>query len=487
MKEAHIFLAVLASVVVVTASAKCESAAILLEKAIYAEETEGDLKKAMGLYEQIVKDDRANRPHVAQALYRLGVCHAKKGQEAKARELFQDLIARFPKQKAMVVATRGQLAKLAPPAGALKLNPAPWQDGEVMRLAIKMTSGAEIGTLIYFVGKATLDGRDLCRVESNRVGTVGDARQYTRVDADMDTFAPVFARTNSTPMGDIRAVYRDGEVEITPGAQPARKVKLSGITYDNEQALFLIRRLPLAKGYSASFPICAILGGGSLLTCKIKVTGTEKLSVPAGQFDCNKVILQCYVGEIKALEHTLWFSADESQCLVKYDAGAALMLLTDLDVRRPNVADPVEDEEYGYSFHLPEGWFAYRNPRSDGDRVTTSLLARGGDIWGRLMIAKKPTEGRSPRQIAEADAKSQKAMFKEYAIRAESWSAPELSGLPTARYVADYKDKGRGRAEYRTYLVGGSVVYSFVFRTDRTAFGEQKELLDSIVSSFRGE
>ena len=104
--------AVIVAVAIVAAPTWCQSAATLLEKGIFAEETEGDLEKAMGIYEQIAKNDRASRPHVAQALYRLGICRLKKGQEAEARETFEDLIARFPEQKAILGAAREQLTKL---------------------------------------------------------------------------------------------------------------------------------------------------------------------------------------------------------------------------------------------------------------------------------------------------------------------------------------------------------------------------------------
>ena len=51
------------------------STAELLEKAIFTEETVGDLKAAIKIYEQIVAEAEANRSHVAQARYRLGMCH----------------------------------------------------------------------------------------------------------------------------------------------------------------------------------------------------------------------------------------------------------------------------------------------------------------------------------------------------------------------------------------------------------------------------
>jgi hypothetical protein len=46
---------------------------VLLEKAIYAEETLGNLNEAIGIYQQITAAAESNRATAAQALYRLGM------------------------------------------------------------------------------------------------------------------------------------------------------------------------------------------------------------------------------------------------------------------------------------------------------------------------------------------------------------------------------------------------------------------------------
>lgn len=61
-----------------------ESASVLLQKGIFAEETEGNLDAAIKIYEQIAAEAAANRAVAAQALYRLAVCCQKKGSKAEA-------------------------------------------------------------------------------------------------------------------------------------------------------------------------------------------------------------------------------------------------------------------------------------------------------------------------------------------------------------------------------------------------------------------
>ena len=96
-----------------TASAKARSPRVLLQKAIYAEETEGDLDKAIELYQQTI--DRADQVQriAAQATYQLGMCYLKKGEKKKAVEYF-GLVSNYPTQKAIVAKAKQRLKELKP-------------------------------------------------------------------------------------------------------------------------------------------------------------------------------------------------------------------------------------------------------------------------------------------------------------------------------------------------------------------------------------
>ena len=83
-----------------------------MRKGIYQEETVGDLDAAIKIYQGIVADEKANRPHVAQAKFRLGMCHVKKGEKEKAVGMFEGLVKEFPGQAKLVELARGRLAAL---------------------------------------------------------------------------------------------------------------------------------------------------------------------------------------------------------------------------------------------------------------------------------------------------------------------------------------------------------------------------------------
>ena len=79
-----------------TYGAHAASAAELLEKGIYTEETRGELKAAILIYQQIADDPGADRSLMAQAQLRLGLCQLKLGNKPRAISALERLTQEFP-------------------------------------------------------------------------------------------------------------------------------------------------------------------------------------------------------------------------------------------------------------------------------------------------------------------------------------------------------------------------------------------------------
>jgi len=92
--------------------ALAKSAGVMLQEGLYAEEIEGDLDAAIKIYQQIIADPSANRSHVAQALYRQGMCYMKKKDEQQAKAVFQKLVQQYGDQKNLVEKVKPLLADL---------------------------------------------------------------------------------------------------------------------------------------------------------------------------------------------------------------------------------------------------------------------------------------------------------------------------------------------------------------------------------------
>jgi len=110
------------------ASGQTSTAAELLQKGIYLEETTGDLDGAIHVYKQVAKMTEESRSNAAQAEFRMGVCLQKKGHPAEALSTFQNLIRDYPEQVDLVARARQLLPVEAKPPDAIPNPCQPLED-----------------------------------------------------------------------------------------------------------------------------------------------------------------------------------------------------------------------------------------------------------------------------------------------------------------------------------------------------------------------
>ena len=84
----------------------------LLEKAMFTEETLGDLDAAIEIYQELLARAQTERSYVAQAQFRLGLCYLKKGKQDEAVAALQKLVANFPRQDQLVTQARARLSAI---------------------------------------------------------------------------------------------------------------------------------------------------------------------------------------------------------------------------------------------------------------------------------------------------------------------------------------------------------------------------------------
>jgi len=172
----------------------------MLEKGIYTEETVGNLDGAIEIYQKIITDDKADRPYVAQAHYRLGMCYLKKGDQAKAHEAFRKILTTFPDQEAIVAEARKKLAA---------------QEAQAKSIAVTMHDGTPTLSLekVWFVRAGLLVLR---------------LKFYAHLPSGM---APEFDRPEDNPWGlgrdDIPSVVA-GQVLLDEWPQ-VRRVAMGGM------------------------------------------------------------------------------------------------------------------------------------------------------------------------------------------------------------------------------------------------------------------
>ena len=86
-----------------------QTAGELFEKALYLEEAQGDLEKAIDLYKKILKDFPGNREISAKATLHMGFCYEKLGLK-QAQEAYQQVVDEFPEQKEAVKLAQEKLS-----------------------------------------------------------------------------------------------------------------------------------------------------------------------------------------------------------------------------------------------------------------------------------------------------------------------------------------------------------------------------------------
>jgi hypothetical protein len=459
------------------AQAATASPSELLERGIYSEETRGDVDAALKLYQQVVAEAKAGQAVAAQATYRLGICYYKKKNYREANAAFQKLLHDYPDQKDLIALANDYLA------GAMPLMPAPWVDGEEQQLDIKFPSGFKLGTACYRVNAGEANGQKIWRLSSR---LFAGTQQASRVEVEAESFKPLHCWWKISLIGQVEVTYLPGQAELkTAGKDEVKKVDLTGVVFDNEEAAQLLRRLPLAPDYQTTLRIFTGLGGGSTIPLGIKVAAQEKVEVPAGTFDCYKV-------ELSPVNQTFWCSTDAHHYLVKFEAGGVIAELAQVTQRK--LGEPVryQDPAFGFSLAAPADWVFFRADVPDGkdkakvvvldpEAVATSVVNVGSrkDLWPE---AQKSLRTWADKEIADGEGSK---LLKELTIRPDSWKDRTVAGKPGLSLIGDFVEGKEKKVGYAVFTFGNTNAATFVLFASTKDFEAFLPKFEAIVDSYK--
>jgi hypothetical protein len=463
-------LGVLVAIAVLSCAVRAdESPSTLLEKAIYTEETVGDLDAAAKLYEKAVAEAKQVEAVAAKAQYRLGLCLLKQGKKKQAIAALKELVQRYPDQKELVAAARKHL----PAAPGLQLRPPMWGDGESLQYRIQLAGGLEIGAIFYSAERATLNGKKIWRFRS-RTSAAGQ-QVASRVDADLETLMPINSSWTIGGMSNTKCQYERGKVvvkTIVAGAEKARTIEIDPAPYDNEEGLFVFRCLPMAEKYSQTVPIFASIAAGGI-DIGFQVQGKEAVEVPAGKFNCLKVALT-------PVNQTFWFSDDEHRYPVKMEANSVLIPLVKIERLKPGEVRKYSDADVGLD--LPEGWDVYRH--KEGTSLLTPDINWDITIKATELSELSAEEKASPRAWAERRLPDEAKRLKDLKVRTKWDTEKTTSGQPAACYVADFAGaKGPAMAQYVICVFGKTKAVALTASCPRDGFDNLTKAIKSVVDS----
>jgi hypothetical protein len=443
----------------------------MLEKGIYTEETKGDIDGAIAIFQQIADEAKTTRTLAAQALLRLGQCYLKKNRTSDANATFEKLIREYPTEKELVAAAKKHLP------GELALGPVCWVDGERQTLNLTLANGADIGVLEIRGDLVEVTGRKVWRV-GRRMS--GGGENVSSVDVDPETFHPLTSFWKHTMLGEVTATFKPGEVHLQRAdKKEPTTLPIDRLVYDNEQCFHLFRMLPLAEGYKNTVPVITTIMGGAVIPIGIEVPVKETLEVPAGKFDCYKVVLN--IGQ------TLWFSADAHRYLVKFEGGGVTGQLTSVAQRKAGGAVQFHDDALGVSFHTPADWVIYKATKGQpGKQVLIRTFDPNGDSTdGGLRLI--PTDAltaemrKSARSWAESDLKKSTDMK----LRADSWQNHNIGGRLGVSYIADAIENDKPVVQWLCYVLGTKTSEFFVIAAPPEKFDALRAEFETVITSYR--
>jgi tetratricopeptide (TPR) repeat protein len=452
--------------------ARASSPSETLEKAIYTEETVGNIDEAIKLYEQVITEGKAARNAAAQAEYRLAQCLFKKNKPAEANAALEKLISAFPEEKELVAKARKQLPS------ELKLLPAPWQDHEADLINLKLGGGMDIGAYVYMIDSAKHEGKDAWRCTTRAFVSVNGAQSYSTVLAEKESLAPISSRWMHSLLGDVEAVYKPQAVELTDLLKNTnREIALDGPVFDNEEAAELFRRLPLAVGYKTTIPIMATLVGNKI-PLGLEVTGKETLEVPAGKFECFKVVL--------SIGQTFYISTDEHRYAVRFEAGGAIGELAHVYQLEPG--KPLTFDGRGFTLTLPERWFAYTpKPVKKDEGEKALILDRDGaaTCWVSVKIPKAQERRKTIKEWIDADIEEMKTTLKDLKMRADGVRERTIAGHPAFSVVADYTDGEKKMVMYAADVLGDKLDIEVAAMVAADKFEFFQKEFDKVIDSLQ--
>ncbi|HWD20075.1 MAG TPA: tetratricopeptide repeat protein [Verrucomicrobiae bacterium] len=458
----------LAGVVLATAATPSE----LLEQGIYSEETKGDLPGAVQIYQQVVSEAKASQALAAQAQYHLGVCYYKQQDYTNATAAFETLTKDYPDQKDLVALAQKYLS------GANALQPVPWQDGEDLRLDLKLPGGLKVGFIDYAIDAGEYQGQKIWRPSSHILA--GETRSFSWSEVEADSFKPLRSRWMHSLLSDVETTYFSDHADLkTAGKDGSTRLDFSAPVIDNEECVEWMRRLPLTAGEEMTQPILASLGN-RVLTVKFLVSGPEPVEVPAGTFQCYKVHL--------SINQDFWYSADARHYLVKFEAGGAVGVLRQISHRAPGAPVSLDDPAAGVSLTAPAGWCIDDSGFSDG-KGSIALLDPTCQAQGELTIKTvsliEETNKTDLAALARHGLSFRAQMRKNFVTRPASFTNQTAGALPTLGFLSDYDEGSQHRVMYSAFILGATNAFAFDFSTSPKDFDALRPKFDTIVSSLQ--
>jgi hypothetical protein len=445
-----------------------QPASDLLQSGIFTQDTKGDLDAAIRIYRQILDGGPGLRLYAAQAQFRLATCLLRKGDNEGATRAFQTFIDKYPAEHTLAARAR----ELMPRHDGLL--PAPWRLPEVAEYRWTIP-GVDDGWSVTRIGPAPGTDR-LVRIQ---MSFYTPQPNVTLIEMDTDTMALA------------AAMYRGPSPTNT--RLPARNMNPPSGVYALGSLFYVLRRMPLVEGWSATIPIRSP-GTIPETALDASVAGVEEVVVPAGTFRCYKLRLTATAKAPAPTMstmgitwprtndgETLWYALDGARPLVKIEAGTARGELTALRTSEPTGITSYHDSQVGYSFTLPAGWLYHARKPMDGEGSSVDLIDPESQTL--VVIAGKSKHTNPQNIVTELDAGAKALLGRAAGNSTRSYELHSVGGHQAITWVQDHAN---GRVGYATWIQSQTTRVSIRYGADGgAAFDTFRRKFQVILDSFR--
>lgn len=204
-----------------------QTAEELYQAALYQEEVQGDLQRAIAIYQRILKEHPQSRAMDAQAQLHIGLCYEALGQ-TEAQRAYQSVIEDYADQADVVAQARTRLAALAPSAVPVKgpvarmlltsENPAD-REFQNPKLIVPSPDGRRLAYYQSEPGTEGLYVRDLVSGGSERVTPAQQGVDYGPPAWSADGRRMAYAETDRGTKGAVIRILHlaDRTSQVVPG------------------------------------------------------------------------------------------------------------------------------------------------------------------------------------------------------------------------------------------------------------------------------
>lgn len=195
-------------------SQSSKKAEILFYRGLHLEEVKGELKEAIAVYQQLLKEFADVRPIAAKALLHIGICYEKMGGR-EAQKAYERIISEFSDQREIAAEARVRLSLIEQPSSKAKEDKGfvvrqVWEGFGTAPLGTPSPDGQYISDVDWETGNLIV--RDLVTGEKRLL--TKDSSDWSQY-AECSTFSPdskqiAYAWLNEDWIYDLRIIGLDG-------------------------------------------------------------------------------------------------------------------------------------------------------------------------------------------------------------------------------------------------------------------------------------